>query len=362
MTFAAGAAFDYECLSRRPSKRNPTQGVFGVVILAATISAGAWALAARPFSDPEGGFRAAPAQAPHPARTANAVPLPRVPQTFDFSVRIDTARLSSNYTASLMASSIARNTPLDPEFRAADAEVVASAEPDPAPIIKAPATLIQTAVPDVPLPTPRPRDLDQAVPTPPSSRAPVRQLRGPTTVAAAPGTPTDGRSVIEKLFGIGAPSPGPELAYASPETSSVARSGNQRMVPSPGVSYDNQTAIYDIAAHTVYLPDGSSLEAHSGLGSLLDDPDHVSVRDRGATPPHLYDLSPREQLFHGVKALRLNPVGGGGVFGRAGLLAHTFMLGPNGQSNGCVSFRNYEAFLRAYENGSIRRLAVVARR
>jgi hypothetical protein len=27
------------------------------------------------------------------------------------------------------------------------------------------------------------------------------------------------------------------------------------------------------------------------------------------------------------------------VFGRAGLLAHSFMLGPNGDSNGCVSFK-----------------------
>ena len=83
---------------------------------------------------------------------------------------------------------------------------------------------------------------------------------------------------------------------------------------------------------------------------------------RGATPPHLYTLTPREALFHGVEALRLNPVGGGGaIYGRAGLLAHTFMLGPNGDSNGCVSFRDYSAFLQAYKRGEVRRLAVVAR-
>ena len=35
------------------------------------------------------------------------------------------------------------------------------------------------------------------------------------------------------------------------------------------------------------------------------------------------------------------------------------MLGPNGQSNGCVSFQNYEAFLRAYQSQKIKRLAVV---
>jgi hypothetical protein len=37
------------------------------------------------------------------------------------------------------------------------------------------------------------------------------------------------------------------------------------------------------------------------------------------------------------------------------------MLGPNGDSNGCVSFRDYNAFLQAYRNGEIKRLAVVAR-
>jgi Protein of unknown function (DUF2778) len=58
--------------------------------------------------------------------------------------------------------------------------------------------------------------------------------------------------------------------------------------------------------------------------------------------------------------LRLIPVDESKVFGRAGLLAHTYMLGPNGDSNGCVSFRDYEAFLHAYESGEIKRLAVVS--
>jgi hypothetical protein len=112
----------------------------------------------------------------------------------------------------------------------------------------------------------------------------------------------------------------------------------------------------------VYLPDGTRLEAHSGLGDKLDDPRYANVRMRGVTPPHLYDLTPREALFHGVPALRLNPVGGEeAIFGRSGLLAHTYMLGPNGDSNGCVSFKDYNAFLNAYRNQGIKRLAVVAR-
>jgi hypothetical protein len=155
---------------------------------------------------------------------------------------------------------------------------------------------------------------------------------------------------------------GPILADAVPE------SGVQSGVPgdassaasSPLDRYDRWTAVYDISGHTVYLPNGTRLEAHSGLGDRLDDPRHVHERMRGATPPDVYELAPRERLFHGVQALRLKPVGGGNVFGRAGLLAHTYMLGPNGDSNGCVVFKNYEAFLQAFQNGEVKRLVVVA--
>jgi hypothetical protein len=37
------------------------------------------------------------------------------------------------------------------------------------------------------------------------------------------------------------------------------------------------------------------------------------------------------------------------------------MLGTGGDSNGCVSFKDYYAFLDAYRNRGIRRLAVLAR-
>jgi len=49
------------------------------------------------------------------------------------------------------------------------------------------------------------------------------------------------------------------------------------------------------------------------------------------------------------------------IFGRTGLLAHTYMLGPGGDSNGCISFKDYYAFLDAYRKGGIKRIAVVAR-
>ena len=174
-------------------------------------------------------------------------------------------------------------------------------------------------------------------------------------------------TIFERLFGRSQPSTSQTpsaLAYASADFGSTSSIGpvNQNIASvGTGALYDKQTAVYDISAHMVYLPDGTKLEAHSGLGSSLDDPRSASIRMRGVTPPHLYDLKPREALFHGVAALRLNPVGGEeSIYGRAGLLAHTFMLGPNGDSNGCVSFRDYNAFLDAYRNKGVRRLAVVA--
>ena len=129
----------------------------------------------------------------------------------------------------------------------------------------------------------------------------------------------------------------------------------------PVSGYDRNTAVYDISGRVVYLPDGTKLEAHSGLGDALDNPRYVSQRAVGPTPPHIYQLTLREGSFHGVQALRLNPVGEGGIYGRAGLLAHPFMLGPNGNSNGCVSVKDYDAFLRAYQNGQINKLVVVAK-
>jgi hypothetical protein len=122
---------------------------------------------------------------------------------------------------------------------------------------------------------------------------------------------------------------------------------------------DGQTAVYDISARAVYLPSGTKLEAHSGLGSLMDNPAFVDKRMVGATPPNVYDLKPREKLFHGVEALRMTPVGENEMHGRNGLLVHSYLLGPNGDSNGCVSIKDYDRFLAAYKNGEVKRLVVV---
>jgi len=254
----------------------------------------------------------------------------------------------------------------------------------------------------VPLPPPRPPELNAPV-----APAPARHPPQPTVATVSPAGPIDNRNIFQKMFGLGQPS-APAVASTTPEhgvpaqavtpaqrqvalrtdatpsaaTGSAATStaatvsatestgvgrGPLVSLPSPfggsapGSGYDRYTAVYDISARVVYLPDGTKLEAHSGLGNALDDPRYVSERAVGPTPPHLYQLTLREGSFHGVQALRLNPIGEGGLYGRAGLLAHPFMLGPNGDSNGCVSVKDYNAFLRAYQNGQINKLVVVAK-
>ena len=120
-----------------------------------------------------------------------------------------------------------------------------------------------------------------------------------------------------------------------------------------------KTAIYDIEKRVVYLPNGDKLEAHSGYGQWMDDPNSVERKNRGVTPPNVYAVSFREKLFHGVRALRLTPVGTGKMYGRDGMLAHSYMLGDDGQSNGCVSVKDYDKFLQAYEDGAFKQIIVV---
>ncbi|WP_154073092.1 DUF2778 domain-containing protein [Bradyrhizobium erythrophlei] len=188
----------------------------------------------------------------------------------------------------------------------------------------------------------------------PRSRPATADLAAPgSAVAQVDNAPrSDDRTLLQKLSDL---LPGRvTLASLAPE-GGLFRQGPD--LASRG--YDNLTAVYDISAHAVYLPNGLSLEAHSGMGGLKDDPDHVSVPNAGATPPAVYELKPRERLFHGVQALRMIPAEGSSTNGRSGLLAHSYMLGPEGDSNGCVSIRNYDRFLKAFSDGEINRLVVV---
>jgi hypothetical protein len=241
----------------------------------------------------------------------------------------------------------------------------AVAAPKPAeaakPKVSAPATKFALNVPAT-----APKEAEARTAEDKAAKAPgtsVRDMAQRAKAAVMSLASNDRQSMVEKLWG-----KQPQnslLAFASADasvTGSIIDTRSQNPMMGGAPPYDRQTAVYDISAQTVYLPDGTRLEAHSGLGSRMDDPKSSHVRMQGVTPPHIYELKPREALFHGVPALRLTPIGGEEkIYGRDGLLAHTYMLGPSGQSNGCVSFKDYYAFLDAYKNKGIRRLAVLAK-
>ena len=112
----------------------------------------------------------------------------------------------------------------------------------------------------VPLPRPRPVETNPAL------------LDSPLTV------PPDNRTLLQKLSDLlparvtlASRSPDGGLLSDGPDLASLG--------------YDNLTAVDDIPARTVYMPNELKLEAHSGFGSLIDDPGHVSERSVGATPP-----------------------------------------------------------------------------
>ncbi|MBR0693901.1 DUF2778 domain-containing protein [Bradyrhizobium lablabi] len=208
---------------------------------------------------------------------------------------------------------------------------------------------------DLPSPPAAPPAAVAGIPMP-RSRPAEASLLARNDQPPPPPTPVqraDNRTFLQKIADL-MPA---KLTLASADPNDGLLSG-----PSPNLNalgYDGSTAVYDISARVVYMPDGTKFEAHSGLGNLLDDPAYVKTRNAGATPPGIYEMKPREKLFHGVPALRMTPVDGSDTFGRVGLLVHSYMLGPNGDSNGCISVKNYDRFLQAYRNGLIKRIAVV---
>ncbi len=244
-----------------------------------------------------------------------------------------------------------------------------------APAVPAPAVPAPEQAIDVPLPTIRPvvaRGEPARAPEP--APAPVVAEAAPANdgsdmPAGAPlpavrpqravrSTPTRGPQPSSPRY---------ELAYASPETtksesdasggflSHIFGSGRHRL-PAAG----SGVAVYSIKDATVYMPNGEKLEAHSGMGHMTDKPRYADEKMRGPTPPNVYNLTMREHLFHGVQAVRMLPADGRNKFGRDGFLAHTYMLrGRPGESNGCVVFKNYAKFLRAFKAGKVDRMVVV---
>ncbi|WFT83589.1 DUF2778 domain-containing protein [Methylobacterium sp. CB376] len=298
--------------------------------------------------------RAGSRRAPAPVPAAVAAPPARAAWLFDPTPALDPARLAWQQEPSRAAAGFAGP-------RAEPPVQVAALPPRPAeaPSLAPEARLV---LQPVPLPVPRPSEFRAARP-PETPRLAERQTprRGRAQSPAA--AMADTRTFFEKLFGAPQEPARTALAYAGVDRDTIDPTPRRLLSPMPSPPLGEATAIYDITAGTVTLPSGERLEAHSGLGDKMDDPRFVHVPMRGATPPGTYDLTERERLFHGVRAIRLNPVGGpAAIHGRVGLLAHTYMLGPTGASNGCVSFRNYDRFLQAFLRGEVRRMVVVAGR
>lgn len=174
--------------------------------------------------------------------------------------------------------------------------------------------------------------------------------RAPEAARAPEAKPADAKPADAKPADHGAEG----LALGTTAPKSI---GDPVGIPKPGSGY----ALYDIEGQMVYMPNGEGYEAHSGYGDSLDDIRKVALKMRGPTPPNVYTLRPREALFHGVATLRLTPVGGGRMYGRDGFLVHPFMMGPRGDSNGCVSVKDHEKFMAAFKRGEVTKLVVVER-
>ncbi|GEO85217.1 MULTISPECIES: tlde1 domain-containing protein [Alphaproteobacteria] len=221
------------------------------------------------------------------------------------------------------------------------AREVVSPGPDPreqpfVELLSEPETEDHSALPDeVPLPSARPN--------------------APARITEKPGARSGDKTKSEK--------PATLLAYAKPERPSLTGSDEERpslfsskpKLPGRGV------AVYDISAGVVHMPNGERLEAHSGRAHMRDNPKFVNVKNRGPTPPNVYNLRMRESRFHGVEAIRMTPVGDSSMYGRDGFLTHTYLLRKRGDSSGCVVFEDYNRFLNAFKRGQVRTLIVVPR-
>lgn len=188
----------------------------------------------------------------------------------------------------------------------------------------------------VPLPVRRPQVSEALARAEPAPRSPAAKPQKPVKLAyARPGNPEaddeDDGGLLGKLFS-----------------------------PDRGGKSSTKVAVYDISAATVYMPNGDRLEAHSGVGHMADNPRYVDRKNVGPTPPNTYRLVMRESRFHGVEAIRMLPTDNKKMFGRDGILAHTYLLrGRPAQSSGCVAFKDYSRFLAAFKKGRITHIVVV---
>ncbi|MEP3427165.1 MAG: tlde1 domain-containing protein [Roseibium sp.] len=184
-----------------------------------------------------------------------------------------------------------------------------------------------------PVPGKRPRPLVQTKPG--AITKPVQSAQ-PVLAYAAPGNPEDDKTSL--FSGLG-------KVFKSPSSGLPGRSSG--------------VAVYDISTATVHMPDGTKLEAHSGIGHRKDKAKYAYVKNLGPTPPNVYKLRMRERLFHGVEAIRMLPQDRAAMKGRDGMLAHTPLLRRTNGSHGCVAFKNYKKFLKAFKAGKVKTMIVV---
>jgi hypothetical protein len=278
---------------------------------------------------------------------ADAAPTANDTSTFDDRF-LPSAAPSADVSARLLVQSW--SSEIEIKLQQAKSRLAQKLQAERLPLIDFRTALIEDPKPSIATSVPLPR----ARPVEPKSEAQT-VLASAASPGASAFARSDDRTLLQKFADL-LPTGRIRLASLGPDTG-VFNDGPDLAA----LGYDKLTAVYDISAHAVYMPNGTRLEAHSGMGNLMDDPEHVKERMVGATPPTVYDLKPREKLFHGVPALRMIPQDSNATLGRTGLLAHSYMLGPRGDSNGCVSFKNYDAFLKSYNDGEVTRLVVVPR-
>jgi hypothetical protein len=150
-----------------------------------------------------------------------------------------------------------------------------------------------------------------------------------------------------------------DVAYAKPERSLLNDLFKNKASDTAWPGKGTKVAIYDVSNATVYMPDGTKLRAHSGIGKMRDNPRYEHVTMKGPTPAGIYRLSMREKRFYGVEAIRMTSIDGRHPKNRTGLLTHTNLLRNQKGSHGCVAFQNYQPFLKAFKRGHITMLVVV---
>src|SRR5438876_8944377 len=275
MTYSAGARYNVTIRNDQPSARKSVpQNLLGGVALAGVALACGWILYVNlAASRGEGDFAPTRVEvlATRP-KVSDVAAEPALPPT---SI-VDAALLYSTQPVGFAPKTFAQSVPLKSTLQFTAPTTLRAEIPLPqnaAPLSAPAARLVQTAM----LPKPRPPELG-------SAHAPSLALQAMAQRDKALASAATDTSIFQKFFGK-RPDAAPALAYAA--TDGGVFNNGQSITSGHSLVSDGQTAIYDISARMVYMPDGTKLEAHSGFGDLLDDPRHAHVKMRGVTPPHV---------------------------------------------------------------------------